>query len=153
MTAPLPDERLAAIRQHVDEFIETWAWHEATDDTIAGWGHHMGQMLYRLPVDGQTDDMRSSLLATTTFLPALLDEVDRLRAEQPMAEPTPRVVIRRTGAPLYPWEARCTGCSIERTHIVSTGAAAVNTRGVGNARWSTARDVALRHLAWHAGDQ
>lgn len=61
-----------------------------------------------------------------------------------------RVVIRRTATGPFPWEARCTGCSAERVHIVSTGAAVVNTRGIGNARWRTALAVALRHLAWHA---
>ena len=62
-----------------------------------------------------------------------------------------RVRIRRTGTASHPWEVRCTGCQTYRVHIVRSGAAAVNTRGVGNATWERARDVGLRHLDWHAG--
>ncbi|WP_436702441.1 hypothetical protein [Nocardioides sp. BYT-33-1] len=68
-----------AIRARVEAATELWSWHEDTDDTLAGWGAHMGQMLYRLPRDGQTDDMRESILAMVADLGAALDEVERIR--------------------------------------------------------------------------
>lgn len=61
-----------------------------------------------------------------------------------------KVAVRKTGSEHYPWEARCTGCRTERVHIIRTGAAVVNSQGLGNATWDRARDVALRHLDWHA---
>ena len=73
---------LDAIRARAEAFDEAWGWHEQTDDTLAGHGYHMMQMLYRLPVDGQTSDMKVSIEGMLTDVPALLAEVERLRAER-----------------------------------------------------------------------
>ena len=82
MTSPLSPEREAEIRARAEEFVEEWTWHEATDDTSAGWGVHMGQMLYRLPRDSQTDDMRRSLLRMAEDHTDLLAALDHERAEK-----------------------------------------------------------------------
>lgn len=71
-----------------------------------------------------------------------------------MSAPDLRVVIRRTGSPRWPWEARCTGCRLERVHIDREhGAVAVNTRGIGigNASHASALAAAAAHLRWHRG--
>ena len=70
---------LAAIRERLEAATEAWAWHESTDERVAGYGHHMAQMLYRLPRDGQTADMKASILA-------LLAEVDRMTTALAAAE-------------------------------------------------------------------
>lgn len=62
-----------ALSKRLAEAEEAWLWHDATDDTIAGYGYHMMQMLYRLPRDGQTDDMKTSIEQMIADLRCLAD--------------------------------------------------------------------------------
>lgn len=71
---------LDVIRDRAEQATELWLWHEATDDIVAGYGAHMGQLLYRLPADSQTADMKTSIDALVADNAALLAEVERLRA-------------------------------------------------------------------------
>lgn len=58
-----------------------------------------------------------------------------------------RITVRRRGHHGYPWEVRCAAHPEERLYIVpGRGAAAINTRGVGNRSWSTAMGAVQRHL-------
>lgn len=76
LTAALDLDALAAVAEAATEL---WTWHETYDDTLPGWGAHMGQMLYRLPRDGQTDDMKTSILAMVAALDALIAEAREAR--------------------------------------------------------------------------
>ena len=90
-------DELAQLRARLEDAREAWLWHDATDDTLAGYGYHMMQMLYRLPKDGQTRDMQASIEQMLTDLDAALyavsraeellddltEEVEELRAEVP----------------------------------------------------------------------
>lgn len=76
------------LRARIADYRQAWGWHpegalDKNGDALrAGYGHHMGQMLYRLPRDGQTDDMRRSIHSMLEDLATLLDaaaEANRLR--------------------------------------------------------------------------
>lgn len=69
-------------RERIEQYREEWGWHDATDDTLAGYGAHMMQMLYRLPRDGHTDDMKKSIESMLADLTALA-----ARAAQPVPAP------------------------------------------------------------------
>lgn len=49
------------LHARLEEYEQAWGWHEADEINREGFGPHMAQMLYRLPRDGQTDDMRASI--------------------------------------------------------------------------------------------
>lgn len=72
---------VAALRAIHSEAVEEWLWHEQTDDTLAGWGAHMGQMLYRLPRDGQTRDMEASIVGLVEALGSALDALEAATTE------------------------------------------------------------------------
>lgn len=56
-------------------------------------------------------------------------------------------VVRRTGTPSRPWEARCRNCRTEQTYILPVvGAVGFNTRGMGNRLWVLAMLAAQEHL-------
>lgn len=57
----LPVPEFDLLRARLEEAQEAWLWHDADEERREGHGHHMGQMLYRLPMDGQTDDMQASI--------------------------------------------------------------------------------------------
>jgi hypothetical protein len=64
------------------------------------------------------------------------------------------VVIRKSGARVMPWEARCRECGrIETETYVfpHVGAVAFSTRGIGNRLWELAMLAALAHLHRHHG--
>ena len=63
-----------------------------------------------------------------------------------MPDRTPRVSVRKTGAAVRPWEARCSVCRDDHIHLCGVGAVAVNTRGVGNRLWELAMVAAELHL-------
>lgn len=60
-----------------------------------------------------------------------------------------RITIRRTGNAMWPWEAHCSACTTYSLHVIETGAAAINTRGVGNSAWWKALHAGLAHLRSH----
>lgn len=68
-----------AIRDRLEDNLWAWGWHPEGaldpdgDPVRAGYGHHMAQMLYRLPRDAQTNDMRRSIQSMLGDLHALLD--------------------------------------------------------------------------------
>lgn len=76
------------IRERLSRRLWEWGWHpegavspDGDGPLKAGYGHHMGQMLYRLPRDGQTDEMRRSIQSMLGDLHELLDMLARARAE------------------------------------------------------------------------
>jgi hypothetical protein len=73
---PIPPDTLTALRTTHADAVEAWLWHDEEGDRRAGHGHHMGQMLYRLPRDKQTDDMKASIEQMVAALGTLLDAVD-----------------------------------------------------------------------------
>ena len=73
---------MTELSERLAEAEGAWGFHDASDERTAGYGHHMAQMLYRLPRDGQTDDMRVSIeqmLADLRDLTARLAKVEALR--------------------------------------------------------------------------
>lgn len=88
--APEPSDRagLSEIRARIERYRREWLWQEADQEHVARWGFHMGQMLYRLPKDGQTTDMQASIEAMIADLGILADRLaaveqgrDEARAE------------------------------------------------------------------------
>lgn len=77
--APETETDANGLRVRLVERQREWLWNEATDDALAGYGHHMSQMLYRLPVDGQTRDMQSSIESMLADMSALLADLDAAR--------------------------------------------------------------------------
>lgn len=61
------------------EAKDAWPFHEHVVGLLAGYGHHMQQMLHRLPRDGQTDDMRASI---EQMLADLRDTLDALASRE-----------------------------------------------------------------------
>ena len=70
-------------------------------------------------------------------------------------EPNP-VRVRRSGAQVRPWEARCRVHRASRDaepYFGPDGAVACNTLGVGNRTWELARQAAAGHVrAFHAAE-
>lgn len=60
-----------------------------------------------------------------------------------------RITIRKSGAGLWPWQARCS-CIYrfdEETYVVpGVGVVGFNTRGIGNRTWAQAMIAAMRHI-------
>lgn len=79
-TAEVPGFDLDLIRARHDAADEAWSWHDATDDTIAGYGFHMSQLLARMPRDSQTRDMKASIDVLLDDLDAALYTIDRIAA-------------------------------------------------------------------------
>jgi hypothetical protein len=75
---------LRAWRRRLLDRQDEWAWHEPTDDQLAGYGWHMSQMLYRLPKDSQTHDMQASIERLLADHEAALDAL--AAAEQRVVE-------------------------------------------------------------------
>ena len=57
-----------------------------------------------------------------------------------------RFTVRKTGASVRPWEARCDSCREETIHFTQYGAVACNTRGIGNRVWALAMLAGYAHL-------
>lgn len=68
------------LRARLEEESAAWLWHDETEDVRAGHGHHMGQMLYRLPRDGQTDDMKASIEQMLADLDSAIYALSRVEA-------------------------------------------------------------------------
>lgn len=85
------------VEDPLPEWERAWLWSEATDETLAGHGYHMGQMLYRLPLDGQTRDMQTSIEAMLAALassrailrPALEGAIETLEQHRPQRTTAP----------------------------------------------------------------
>ena len=85
------------LSERIARYREEWGWHEATDDLLAGFGHHMGQMLYRLPADSQTDDMQASITAMLADLAALAARLASVEALVPKWRASARSIRDATG--------------------------------------------------------
>lgn len=64
---------LAEIRRHLAQCEDLWLWHEGDTERRAGYGGHMSQMLARLPLDGETRDMKASIERLIADLRTLVD--------------------------------------------------------------------------------
>lgn len=88
-TTPLDLDEITA---RTEAATEAWSWHEATDECLAGYGVHMGQLLFHLPADSQTVDMKTSIDAMVADSVALVEEVERLRDSHVPREQLQRVM-------------------------------------------------------------
>lgn len=64
-------------RQHLARWHEDWLYHREDEEREAGFGHHMDQMLARLPRDGQTRDMKRSIEQMIREYEILLNAVEK----------------------------------------------------------------------------
>lgn len=63
---------VAGATTRLEGYKHAWLWHEETEEIRAGYGHHMLQLLARLPADSQTTDMAKSIEQMIADLEALL---------------------------------------------------------------------------------
>lgn len=69
-----PQDGLGAVlAARLTRYEEEWLWHEQDAERRAGHGHHMSQLLYRLPRDGRTTDMAASIVAMLADLRAAVE--------------------------------------------------------------------------------
>lgn len=61
----------------LEEYERLWLWQDDRDDhMVPGFGAHMSQLLYRLPKDGQTADMKASIERMIADLRAALTKIN-----------------------------------------------------------------------------